>query len=93
MQDSARPRTWAFLKQHWSELEGKVTIFGGDSGLINALGSFCDAGSRDDITAFFAAHPLPSASRTLGQTVERINSCIALRERQAPALASWLDGR
>jgi len=93
MQDSARPRTWAFLKQHWSELEGKVTIFGGDSGLINALGSFCDAGSRDDITAFFAAHPLPSASRTLGQTVERINSCIALRERQAPALASWLASR
>jgi aminopeptidase N/puromycin-sensitive aminopeptidase len=93
MQESARPRTWAFLKQHWSDLEGKVTIFGGDSGLINALGSFCDAASRDDITAFFAAHPLPAASRTLGQTVERINSCIGLRERQAPALASWLASR
>ena len=92
-QEAARPRAWAFLKQHWAELEGKVTIFGGDSGLINSLGSFCDATSRDDITTFFAAHPLPSASRTLGQTVERINNCIGLRESQAPALASWLATR
>ena len=30
-EDAARPRAWAFLKQHWAELEPKVTIFGGDS--------------------------------------------------------------
>jgi aminopeptidase N len=80
-QEVARPRAWAFLKQHWAELEPKVTIFGGDSA------------SRDDITRFFAAHPLPSATRTLGQTVERINNCIGLREKQAPPLAEWLRSR
>jgi aminopeptidase N len=92
-QGAARARTWAFLKAHWADLENKVTIFGGDSGIASALGTFCDASSRDDVTAFFAAHPLPSATRTLDQTVERINNCIALRERQGPALAAWLANR
>jgi hypothetical protein len=92
-QGTARARTWAFLKAHWPDLEGKVTIFGGDSGMASALGAFCDASSRDDITAFFSAHPLPSAARTIDQTVERINNCIALRDRQGPALAAWLANR
>jgi aminopeptidase N/puromycin-sensitive aminopeptidase len=92
-QEASRPRAWAFLKLHWADLEHKLTIFGGDSGVVNSLGSFCDAAARDDITAFFAAHPLPSASRTLGQAVERINNCIALREKQAPLLDEWLNKR
>jgi aminopeptidase N len=92
-QEVARPRAWAFLKQHWAELEPKVTISGGDTSVTAALGSFCDGASRDDITRFFAAHPLPAAARTLGQTVERINNCIVLREKQAPALAAWLANR
>jgi phosphoenolpyruvate carboxylase len=61
--------------------------------VVTALGAFCDAPSRDDIKAFFTAHPLQSASRTLDQTVERIDNCVALRERQAPALVEWLRNR
>jgi aminopeptidase N/puromycin-sensitive aminopeptidase len=92
-QEVARPLAWAFLKQHWAVLQPKVTIFGGDTTVASALGSFCDSASRDDITTFFAAHPLPSAARTLGQTVERINNCIDLRAKQAPPLTEWLRNR
>jgi aminopeptidase N len=81
---------WAFVKQHWPELEPKVTIFGGDTNLVAALSSFCSAGARDDVTAFFKAHPLPSAVRTLDQTVERIDNCIALKQKQTAALETWL---
>ena len=42
----ARPRAWAFLKEHWTELEPKITIVGGDVSLAAALGSFCDAAAR-----------------------------------------------
>ena len=90
---AARPRAWAFVKEHWSALAPKVTIFGGDANLVRALGSFCEAGARDDVAAFFAAHPLPGAARTLTQTIEQINNCIALRERQRPAVAAWLAAR
>ena len=92
-QSAARPRAWAFLKQHWTELQPKLSIFLGEANVTNALGSFCDAASRDDIAAFFAAHPLTSGSRTLAQATERINNCIGLRERESPALARWLANR
>ena len=92
-QEAARPRAWAFLKQHWTELEPKVAIFGGDTTVVGSLSSFCDAASRDDISAFFKQHPLPAATRTLNQTIERINNCIALRTAQTPVVGSWLASR
>ena len=51
------PRAWTFVKDHWTALEPKVAIFGGDTNLVAALGAFCDAQARDDIKAFFARAP------------------------------------
>jgi aminopeptidase N len=90
---AARPRAWAFIKEHWAALEPKVMISLGDVNLTRALGTFCDAQTRDDVKAFFAAHPLPGAARTLTQTVEQIDNCIALRDKQTPAVAAWLAAR
>ena len=90
---AARQPAWTFIKEHWAALEPKVMISLGDVNLTRALGAFCDAPTRDDVTAFFAAHPLPGAARTLTQTVEQINNCIALREKQTPAVAAWLAAR
>jgi len=87
---AARDRAWSFLTSRWSALEPKITISGGDTRLVNALGAFCDAPARDTVKAFFAAHPLPGASRTLEQAIERIDGCGALRERQTPVVADWL---
>ena len=70
-----------------------MTIAGGDTNLVRALGAFCDARSRDEVASFFAAHPLPGAARTLTQTIEQINNCIALREKQTPAVGAWLASR
>ena len=89
----ARPRAWAFIKQHWNELAPKTTIAGGDARLVESLGAFCDARSRDDIKDFFKTHKLPAASRALDQTIERINNCIAMKDRETPAVATWLMQR
>ena len=86
----ARPRTWTFVTSHWAALQPKLTIFGADANLTRSLGGFCDATSRDEIVSFFAAHPLPAAARTLNQTVERINNCIAIREKETLAVTAWL---
>ena len=90
---ASRDRAWSFLTSHWDALAPKVTIFGGDVSLVRASGAFCDAAGRDRVAAFFAAHPLPAATRTLSQAQEQIRTCIRLRERQAPALAEWLNQR
>jgi hypothetical protein len=92
--DSAnKARAWAFVKDHWKELEPKIAISGGDTRIVNAVSAFCDAGARDDVKAFFTAHPLPTAERALNQTIERINNCIELRGKQAPALEAWASSR
>jgi aminopeptidase N len=88
--EAARTRAWAFVKEHWKELEPKVTIFGGDTTVVSSLGNFCDASSRDDIASFFRQHPLPSAARTLTQTIERINNCIGFRTSQTPSVTEFL---
>jgi len=90
---AARDRTWAFVKQHWPVLGPKLTIAGGDLTLAEALGSFCDARSRDDIREFFRTHKLPAASRALDQTIERINNCVAMKSGQSDAVATWLETR
>jgi hypothetical protein len=59
--------------------------------VTSALSSFCDATSRDDIKSFFAGHPLPSASRTLTQTLERIDNCISLRASQTGKVTEFLQ--
>ncbi|MQA30038.1 MAG: M1 family peptidase [Luteitalea sp.] len=88
-----RVQAWAFVKQRWKALEPKVTISLGDVRLVQSLQSVCDAGVRDDIRSFFATHRLPAASRAVDQTLERINNCIALKDKQTPVLTEWLSAR
>ena len=90
---AARAQAWTFMNDHWAELAPKVSIAGGDTSLVRAMAGFCDAASRDAVVAFFAAHPLPGAVRTLNQTVEQITSCIGLRESHTANVAAWLAGR
>jgi aminopeptidase N len=89
----ARDRAFAFVVENWAALAPKLTIFGADTYLIRSMSNFCDAESRDRVKAFFTEHKLPAAERTLDQTLETINNCIALREKQAPNVAAWLAAR
>jgi aminopeptidase N len=91
--DAARDQAWAFVKEHWTELEPKVTIALGDINLVNGLSAYCSTEARDDIRSFFAAHRLPTGERALRQTLERIDICVATRQREQPALDQWLAGR
>jgi len=43
--------------------------------------------------SFFAVHRLPTGERALTQTIERIDNCIATRQREQPAVSQWLAAR
>jgi aminopeptidase N len=90
---AARARVWEFVKASWPELEPKIKIAFGEGRLVDALNTFCDAGTRDDIRQFFAAHPLRTAARNLNETLERIDHCVALRAAQTPVVSTWLASR
>ena len=89
----ARGRALSFVMDNWTALAPKVTVFGGDTTLVRVMGTFCDAAAADRIRTFFAAHPLPAAARSLEQTQEEIANCVAVREKQTPAVAEWLASR
>lgn len=80
---------WDFIRQHWSELE-KVGGPFASAQIVGATSSFCDPALRDQMTEFFTAHKVAAAERTYKQSIERINSCISLKEEQEPQLATWL---
>jgi len=83
---------WDFVRGHWPEIE---KVGGGfTSGeVVAATSVFCDAGMRDEAQEFFATHKVPTAERTLKQSVERMNYCVDLKSRQTSQLSSWLERR
>ena len=76
----ARPHV-GFVKQHWTELEPKVTIFGGDVGLVQRARRVLRRRARDDIRRSSPRTRCRPPRATLDQTIERIDNCIALREK------------
>jgi aminopeptidase N/puromycin-sensitive aminopeptidase len=80
---------WDFIQTHWDA----VAKAGGPFASAEVVGDtsvFCDAGMRDQVTEFFAAHKIAAAERTYKQSIERINNCIDFKAQQEPRLASWL---
>jgi aminopeptidase N/puromycin-sensitive aminopeptidase len=81
---------WAFVQQHWGEITRRETENSGTR-IVEATGAFCTVERRDEVTSFFAAHPVASARRTLSRSIDSINDCIQLRAAQEPELHRWLD--
>jgi len=88
---ASRDAAWAFVQMQWPSLTQKLGTFQGIPTIVGALGGFCSSARASEVRQFFEQHPVPSAARTLRQAIERIENCTALRERQSPALASWLQ--
>jgi len=97
-QQSAATRKLAFefLKAHFDEIVAKMPTGGGfDFGadLPQVGASYCDATSRDELKAFFEpkVDKFVGARRTLDQTLEGIDLCIAAKAAQEPSVAAFLS--
>jgi aminopeptidase N len=91
MQNPAGTRVaWDFVRGHWTDIE---KVGGGfiSGEVVNATSVICDSGMRDEVQDFFATHKVPTAERTLKQSLERINYCVDLKSQQTPQLALWLE--
>ena len=86
---ATRDATWAYLKAHWNDLAEKVTSFGG-RGAVSALGDACSKPMRQDVQQFFASHKAPGAERTVQQSLDSMDSCLAFRKAQEPSMNAWL---
>jgi aminopeptidase N len=92
-QPGSQDQAWAFVKAHWKELSDRLGVFQGIPGIVASLGGFCSAERATDMRAFFAEHPEPPAARSLQQSIERIDSCVALDTRQSAPFTRWLNAQ
>ncbi|HEV2117431.1 MAG TPA: M1 family metallopeptidase [Terriglobales bacterium] len=81
---------WDWIRQHWPQVEAKLTNFS-TGAVVDSAGTFCDATHKQQVQDFFTQHPIPTAQRTLRQSLEFIGNCIDLKAQQEPNLASWLQ--
>ncbi len=87
-----RDLAWTFVKAECGKLTAQLGTFQGIPIIVAATGSLCSVHDAADVKSFFAAHPVPSAERSIRQSVERIESCAALVTRQSEPLSRWLSG-
>jgi len=86
----SRESGWAFVRKQWSALVERLGTFQGIPRIVTSLGNFCSLERAAEVRQFFAANPLTGSERGLQQALERIETCAAIRARQAPALERWI---
>lgn len=83
-----RDLAWEFLKEQWDEFDRRYG--GGGFGLMRLVAitnAFTTNERKDDVAAFFEAHPTPAAERTIRQALERIALNVAWLDRNREELA------
>jgi len=83
---------WQFVQSHWAEID---KVGGGfTSGeVVGATNVYCESSMHDQVQGFFTEHKVPTAERTLKQSLESIHTCADLKSRQTPELSQWLQKR
>ena len=88
-----REVAWEYVKSNWTEFDRRY----GSGGfammrLVGITGGFTTQEARKDVEEFFQAHPVPAATRTIRQSLERIDLNIRWLERNREELAKWFGG-
>ena len=90
--NKGRSLAWDFLKEQWDEFDRRYG--GGGFGLMRLVAitnAFTTNAMRDDVEAFFEAHPTPAAERTIRQALERIALNVAWLDRNREELGRYFE--
>jgi aminopeptidase N len=87
----SRDAAWEFVKTHWDTLTTSLGVFQGIPRIAGSVGAFCSHEQKAEVEQFFKEHPVPPAERTLRQAIERIDQCVAMKERQSAPASAWLS--
>jgi aminopeptidase N len=84
----ARTHAWEFVQKRWKKLSERIPP-ASTGALVSAL-PVLGAEHRAEVVAFFRAHPLPAARRSLRQALERFALDAELLRRTRAELRAWL---
>jgi puromycin-sensitive aminopeptidase len=61
--------------------------------VVESLGSLRERSQLDEVRRLLSAHPVEEAKQATGQTLERLEQDVVLRERALPEVRTWLKGQ
>jgi aminopeptidase N len=85
--------TWEFVKTNWQTIVKSLGEFQGIPSIVESTASFCSVPRAQEVRTFFEKNPIPSSQRAVQQSIERIENCVALKERQSKPLAAWISAK
>jgi aminopeptidase N len=84
---------WDFARQHITPLLARVDPFSRGNYVPSILAAFTDAARAAELEAFVQLNPAHDAQTRAREAAEQIRFKAALKERELPAIATWLAGR
>lgn len=89
-----RSMAWPFVKENWQQLYDRY--YTGSMSLLGRIVSsttedFASTGHYKDVQAFFAGKELPAISRSIQQSLEKINANSQWLERDRSAVSQWSE--
>jgi puromycin-sensitive aminopeptidase len=90
---ATREGAWRLLRERWSDVHAKADSPMLLRRLVEALGGLTERQQLEEVERFIAEHPIESAKQAIAQTLERMRTDVALRERLIPQVSSWLRQR
>ncbi len=89
-----RDLAWDFVKENWPLFRERYGHGGRMlAGLVEAMDVFTVTQKAEEIHSFFKENPVPQASRTIEQTLEKIRSNALWLEENRKEIADWLINR
>jgi puromycin-sensitive aminopeptidase len=61
--------------------------------LVEALGNLTERRQLEEVELFLGSHPIEPARQAIAQTLERMRTDVALREKLTPQVSAWLKAR
>jgi puromycin-sensitive aminopeptidase len=87
---ATREEAWRLVRDRWPEVRAKADSPMLLRRLVEGLGALPERRHLEEVEAFLAAHPIDAARQATLQTLERLRSEVALRERLMPQVSAWL---
>ena len=84
------PFAWVALRDHWDTYIATIPA-NAVGRILEGIVQRSEPGVAEEISSFFAAHPIPQAAKQVAQKLELLRIHRALRERESGRLSSLFE--
>jgi puromycin-sensitive aminopeptidase len=86
----AREMAWAFVKEHWSDMERQYPSLSGLRRMCEGITGLSTPELEEDVRRFFASKNISLGGKTLDQYLEQLHIAVVLASRDGEDLATYL---